>query len=74
MFDVFLYLDSGTKSFEFLAQANNKSERVLEIFFKYIMGFCFFGTMNLIFFSFLYCWIWVGHFDVEHVYRPDRLV
>lgn len=67
-------LDGADKSFCFMAQTNNKSERLWKFLLKYIMiGFAVNTAVTSIV-SVLLCWIRNGHFDTSLVFHPYKLM
>lgn len=65
-----MYLDA--ESFQFLELPNNKSRRLWVIFFKYFICVFFAGAISFTIISIVMCMITVGHFDVDHLYHPDK--
>lgn len=69
----YLNLVKDSDSFCFLAQANDKSEWLWQIHFKFFVGI-FFTIMTLSIASVLIFWLWNGYFDVTLVYHPWRFM
>lgn len=58
--------------FQFLEQANTKSERAWHILFKWVMGgFSISAVLNTVL-SIFACLKKTGEFNAEYLYHPDR--
>ena len=69
----FMNLDVNDVSFRFLTQANNRSEWMWTIYFKYIaISIINLGITSII--SIIYCYSTRGNLDVNHFYHPDKYV
>ena len=70
----FSCLDKNDESFRFLARANNTSEWLWDLYFKFIFGGfqIFIATASIA--SVLLCLLWNDQFDVTLVYHPYRFV
>lgn len=74
-FDFFLLkLDQNEDSFAFLIEANNKSEWLWSVYFKYLMGGFFANMMVAAIISGALCYILSGHLDVDILYHPYKLM
>lgn len=57
----------------FLTNANDRSERIWWILFKYILFVFFIATVSLSAMSIVFCLLLNGNFDVEFLYHPDKI-
>lgn len=61
-------------SFRYLAQANNKSEWIWILFFKYLKFGYFICNVITALSSMLLCWLMHGEIITNHLYQPYKLV
>lgn len=57
-------------SYEHLVRVNNKSEKIWQLYFKFVMLGFFICTNTLVVISLVHCYIVNGAFDISLVFKP----
>lgn len=68
----FIQSDAETGSFQFLEEANNRSERISKMIFRHATIAIVIMLNILAVASISYCWITHGHLDVKYLYNPTK--